>query len=459
MYCIIAAVSKNYVIGKNNSLPWNITDELKYFKNITTNGKNCLIVGRKTYETLPNLKNRDIFILTKNSSFKSKKESDKVFFSINSLLEYLKDKEYNKKFIIGGSAIYKSFLEKDIIDEIYLSKININIEGDCYFPDNSLDKFSINTIDKKVSIDNNSHRYVDINYIHLKRTNNNSERQYLNLVKNILENGNETIDRTNTGTISVFGNFMKFNLQNGFPLLTTKKMFSRGIIEELLWFLSGSTNANILTEKNVHIWDGNTSRECLDSLGFTNRMVGDGGPIYGFQFRHFGAEYKDCNTDYTNCGIDQLQNAIHLIKTEPNSRRIIINLWDSSKINEMVLPPCHILYNFKVEGDKLSLCMYQRSGDIGLGVPFNIASSALLVHIIAKLTNLKVGFLTHFIGDAHIYKNHVDALKKQLKNKLFYLPKLKIKNRNQIQIEDFESSDFEIIGYESNDKIHMEMAV
>ena len=252
---------------------------------------------------------------------------------------------------------------------------------------------------------------------------------------------------------------MKWNLREGFPLLTTKKMFIRGVIEELLWFLSGNTNSNVLKEKKVHIWDKNGSRKYLDSIGLSQREEGDLGPVYGFNFRHFGATYKDFNTDYSGQGTDQIQYVLDLIKNNPESRRILLSLWNPNQLQEVALPACHVLYQFKVEGEFLSCCLFQRSGDIGLGVPFNIASASILTHILAKLTNKKAGTLTHFLGDAHIYKEHVDILKKQLKREPFVFPRLRIEDRKQEKVEDFLVSDFHIEGYFSHDTLTMPLIV
>lgn len=450
-FTCIVAVANNNIMGFQNKLPWNYPEDLQYFKNITSNGNNVLIMGRKTFESIPPLKNRDIIVLSK--TLISKENNISVFPTIDSLFPYLKSKNYDNHFIIGGSSILEMFFTKNLISTIYYTKIHKDYEGDVFFPNISLGNFYTHSYQK-------SNQHSEIEYLVYKKNKTiYNENQYLQLVQHVMDNGNETLDRTNVGTLSCFGESMKFNLQHGFPLLTSKKMFTKGIIEELLWFVSGKTDSSLLEQKGVNIWKGNTSREFLDSLGFYDRKEGDGGPIYGFQFRHAGANYINSSTDYTNQGIDQLQNVIHLIKTEPSSRRILINLWDVSKLKEMVLPPCHMIYHFKVEKDRLSCILYQRSGDLGLGIPFNIASASLLLSMIAKLTNLKPGVLTHFIGDAHIYKNHIEPLKTQLENSLYPFPKLQIKERGQEKVEDFILDDFEFQGYQCNEKISMKMAV
>lgn len=208
---------------------------------------------------------------------------------------------------------------------------------------------------------------------------------------------------------------MRFSLRDGlFPLLTTKRVFWRGVLEELLWFIKGSTDAKELQAKNVHIWDGNSTREFLDKNGFQDRKEGDLGPIYGFQWRHYGAEYKTSSDDYTAQGIDQLNEVIRRIRTNPNDRRIVMSAWNVIDLPKMALPPCHCFVQFYVADGELSCQLYQRSADMGLGVPFNIASYALLTCMIAHVTDLKPGDFVHTLGDAHIYLNHLEPLQEQV---------------------------------------------
>jgi thymidylate synthase len=223
-----------------------------------------------------------------------------------------------------------------------------------------------------------------------KDTINSEERQYLDLIRNILDHGRTKGNRTGVGTRSVFGAQMRFSLRNSFPLLTTKRVFWRGVVEELLWFIRGSTNARELSDKNVKIWDANGSRQFLDSLGLEDREEGDLGPVYGFQWRHFGAKYEDMHKDYTGLGVDQLAEVIRKIKTYPDDRRIIMSSWNPTDLPLMALPPCHTLCQFYVSDGELSCQMYQRSADMGLGVPFNIASYSLLTCMIAHVCDLMV---------------------------------------------------------------------
>lgn len=296
-----------------------------------------------------------------------------------------------------------------------------------------------------------------------------AEQSYLDLCQKIINEGEHRPDRTGTGTKSLFAPpQLRFDLSNNtFPLLTTKKVFSKAIIHELLWFVEGCTDASKLSSKGVKIWEGNGSREYLDSLGLVHRREGDLGPVYGFQWRHFGAEYKDCDADYTGQGYDQLQEIINKLKTNPYDRRIIMSAWNPPDFEKMALPPCHVFCQFYVnfpEGSKpkLSCLLYQRSCDMGLGVPFNIASYALLTRMIAHVVDMDCGEFIHTLGDAHVYLDHIDALKEQLTRTPRDFPKLNI-NAERLKeiknIDDFKFEDFEITDYNPHGAIKMKMSV
>lgn len=272
---------------------------------------------------------------------------------------------------------------------------------------------------------------------------------------------------------------MKFQLrENGrlvLPLLTTKRVFHRAVIAELLWFIRGSTSSLSLSEAGVKIWDGNGSREFLDSVGLSHRDVGDLGPVYGFQWRHFGANYVDASTDYTGQGVDQLANIIYTLRTNPYDRRIVLTAWNPRDLHSMVLPPCHMFAQFYVsfprqgqasEGSiknkakgNLHCQMYQRSCDMGLGVPFNIASYALLTHMLAHVCDLAPGSLTHVMGDAHVYIDHIDALHTQLEREPRTFPELEITCDKGGSIDSWKAEDFVIKGYDPHNAIAMKMAV
>lgn len=288
------------------------------------------------------------------------------------------------------------------------------------------------------------------------------EYQYLDLIKLILERGEVRPDRTGTGTVALFAPpQLRFSLRNGrFPLLTTKRVFYRGVAEELLWFVRGDTNARHLAEKDVHIWDGNGSREYLDRIGLKDREEGDLGPVYGFQWRHFGAKYIDCHTDYTGQGVDQLAQVIHKIKTNPYDRRIIMSAWNAADLSQMALPPCHVLCQFSVSerSGEVSCLLFQRSCDMGLGVPFNIASYALLLRMVAHVCERPAGDLIILMGDCHIYSNHVEALRQQITRVPRDFPTLSI-TRKVGSIDGFTMDDFSLNNYKPHPSIKMDMAV
>ncbi|KAL5478238.1 TMP1 [Sanghuangporus weigelae] len=296
------------------------------------------------------------------------------------------------------------------------------------------------------------------------------EYQYINLIRDVLETGEVRADRTGTGTISLFAPpNLRFSLADSvLPLLTTKRVFLRGIVEELIWFIRGHTDSTILSKRGVKIWDGNGSKEFLEKRGLKERREGDLGPVYGFQWRHSGAKYVDCESNYSGQGVDQLREVIRKIKEDPTDRRIILSAWNPADIPQMALPPCHLLCQFYVslpspdapEGTrpKLSCLMYQRSADLGLGIPFNIASYAILTHIIAQLTGTEAHSLTIQLGDAHVYRDHVDALKVQLEREPRSFPKIRWR-REVMDLDDFEPEDVIVEDYKPHPPVAMKMSV
>ncbi|CCV64456.1 Thymidylate synthase [Alteracholeplasma palmae J233] len=287
-------------------------------------------------------------------------------------------------------------------------------------------------------------------------------KTYLDLCRHILENGQEKDDRTNTGTKSVFGYQMRFDLQEGFPLLTTKKVHLKSIIHELLWFIKGDTNIKYLVDNDVKIWTDWPYQKYKQSMDYKNETIeefsekiktdsefaskyGDLGPVYGAQWRNFN-------------GVDQLSYILNEIKTNPSSRRLILSAWNPAEIKNMALPPCHTLIQFYVNKGKLSLQLYQRSGDVFLGIPFNIASYALLLLMVAQVTNLEPGEFVHTIGDAHIYSNHYEQINKQLTRTPRALPKMSL-NKNIRHLEDFRIEDFTLSDYNPYSGIKGKVAV
>jgi thymidylate synthase len=300
-----------------------------------------------------------------------------------------------------------------------------------------------------------------------------SEKQYLDLLHDILENGAYKDDRTGTGTYSLFGRQIRFDLSKGFPLLTTKKIFTKGIIYELLWFLAGDSNLQYLVKNGVHIWDDwplrfyteslkKEGKEPLSREEFLKKIAeddvfakrwGELGPIYGFQWRHWPKQ--------DGGEIDQISQVIDQIKKNPDSRRLIVSAWNAADIEEMAkagLPPCHTMFQFYVINGKLSCQLYQRSADTFLGVPFNIASYSLLTHMVAQVCDLEVGEFIHTFGDVHIYKNHVDQVKEQLSREMRQLPILKL-NPTVKDIFSFTFEDFVIEGYDPLPAIKAPVAV
>ena len=286
------------------------------------------------------------------------------------------------------------------------------------------------------------------------------ENQYLQLIKEILEKG--SLEETRNGkTKSIFGYSMRFSLKDGeLPLLTTKKVAWKTCFRELQWFIRGSTNNKELQHQNIHIWDGNSTREFLDSRRLHKNEVNDLGAIYGHQWRHFNAEYVDCHSDYSGKGIDQLNNVINDLKNPStrSSRRHIISAWNPCQLDEMALPPCHILMQFNVRDNKyLSCALMQRSGDVGLGILFNIASYSFLTHIIAKHCDLIADEFIYFLGNAHIYEEHFEPLQEQLKREPFPFPKINILQKHD-NIEDYTIDDIEWVEkYVSHEPIKMIM--
>jgi dihydrofolate reductase/thymidylate synthase len=508
---LIVSIDNDRCIGYDNNLLYDIEEDKKYFSDITKGNyykkeiMNIVVMGRKTWESIPDkykpLKNRiNIIISSKLSGL----EQDNTFIypnfksfidqvSYNNGISHFVDNKFNKThnineiYVIGGSKLYNEVLNNYEVNKIYLTdiqdkhKTKKNLCNKVYFPDLDQDKYYLTSESKIVTKNYSTGYYEDTKSIVCNfkilqnkslvqneiqdelmdyfKTNylNQEEYQYLDIMEDLMENGDKRETR-NAITYSKFGVKMEFDLKdNTIPILTTKRVACKTVIKELLWFIKGSTNNKTLQDQNVHIWDGNSSRDFLDQNGFKEREENELGPIYGFQWRHSGAEYKTCHDNYEGQGVDQLQECINTLKKNPHSRRMIVCAWNPKDLNNMALPPCHILFQWYVSSDKrLSLQLYQRSGDFFLGVPFNIMSYSVLIYMVAQLTGLRPGKFIHIIGDAHAYECHGDAIEEQIKRIPSQFPKFKI-NRQVESIEDFKLEDFEIIDYNPHDTIKAQM--
>ena len=480
MNIIVAICKKNNGIGFENKIPWHLQSDLNNFQLITSKTfkpytKNMVVMGRKTWDSIPNkhkpLKNRINIILThnKSSELKSKIESHKntyVKYDFNDILETnTLNKKYNISniFVIGGENIYKMALESNQVSKIYMTEIYNDVECDTYFP-NINENYSLTYVSKFNYESDIYYRYVEYS----KKTPltiewiNNNETIYMNTLKKIITNGIENNDRTGIGTYSIFGEKFEYDLDDTFPALTTKKIFLRGIFEELMLYISGKTDNSILNDKNIHIWDGNTSREFLDKRGLPHYPENDMGETYGFNLRHYGAFYGTCKNDYNNKGFDQLTNVLYLIKNEPTSRRIIINLWNPPTQDKAALPACLCFYQFYVDtkNKKLNLQIYIRSSDFFLANNWNTLTGALLVNMICNLKDIDLtpGRLSVITGDTHIYKNHVSQVKENLKRKPRPFPKL-VFSEPKNNIYDYTYDDLKLIDYNPHKSIKAPMAV
>lgn len=477
---IILAQTKDNIIGIGSECPF-VTLDKEHFKSVTqyapSFGKNLMIIGRKTWETVPksmrNCKRRFYLVLSQDLKYDSECANSIVINNIDDAMIYiLKNKLfYYKIFCIGGANIYHLICDKysHFVSEIFLTKFNTknnfadlyeSIEPVYYDINNEsiMTKLFLSnstTVEDNLSfkINNFTHtEYLSMMFYHYERKIKSFEVQYLNLVTEIKNNG--IIKNTRNGQTKSINNYrIQVDLSIEFPVLTVRKIFMRGIIEELLWFISGSTDTSVLKSKNINVWNHNSSRQFLDSIGLTHLEENDIGPGYGFLMRYFGAKYINCKSDYVGQGTDQIARCIHLIKTDPDNRRIIINLWDAALSDLMALPPCHMLYQFTIEKTKLNCHLYQRSWDVMLG--WNTTTAALLTHMIAHFTGYNVGILTHTICDAHIYLEHIDKVENILTRVPYKPPTLSISNSIPLNITDYDLGDFNLNNYQSHPVVPM----
>lgn len=483
---------KKYGIGYKNALPWDkIPEDMKSFKMLTTDTTgsgpeymNAVIMGRKTWLSIPEkfrpLDNRYNIILSRNNTYELEQKYEhtdnvEICDSFEDALK-LADAHHSIKtvYVIGGQQIYAEAINHPNLDGIDLTliKSNDSIKNfDTYFPKipHHMKQIATYLLKSEVGYDLEFITYQNM------RDKLSGEYQYLNLVEDILENGTEVVGR-NGPVKSIFGPQQEFDLSQGFPLLTTKKMFFKGILKELLFFVKGHTDNTELVDQGVKIWSANTSREFLDSRNLQHYAEGDMGPMYGFQWRHFGAKYEGCKADYTGKGTDQLRNLLNSLINDKHSRRHLLTTYDPSAVSKSVLAPCHgLTIQFHVQpkiNDKtnqvqytLNCKMYQRSVDVALGYPFNIASYALFVHMICKVTGYLPGKLIMTLGDTHIYAQHYEKIRTQLKRHPLKFPTLDITpeyNGDSVDdaleyLENLTFEDFVVSNYHCYPGIKMKM--
>jgi thymidylate synthase/dihydrofolate reductase len=492
---LIFAITPEKLFGINNHLPWDkCKEDMDNFKSITTDifNNSYIVMGRKTFESLPNkLTDRINVVISKTLKITnevisktlegcnvvisktlegcnvviSKTLENKYDLLFNSFDEFIKSIPYDnnaKIFVIGGKSLIEECLSKykNIIDNIYISIINKEvIDG-------------INKVYLDINLDNYKPYLKNICYkkevtIYHYKIQEHQELQYLNLLKKTMI-GHHRQTR-NAKTFSIFSENLSFDLTKGFPLLTTKKVFLRGIFEELLFFICGQTNSKLLENKCVNIWKPNTTKEFINKCGLPYEE-GDMGPLYGFNWKHFGAEYTGCASDYTGKGYNQLEYVLYLLENDSSSRRILLTDYNPSIANQGVLYPCHsIIIQFYVSevgiNKMVSMNMYQRSVDEFLGLPFNIASNALFLHLICNTLNVRTKTNNYYpdklnilMGDCHIYETHLDAVKEQLQRVPNDLPQIQIKN-SYYSLEKYKWEDIEILNYNCYSSIKAEMIV
>jgi thymidylate synthase len=462
MFNIIFASDESDGIGHSNTIPWNVPKDMEIFKSLTSSvcGLNkVVIMGHNTMKSLKNgyLKNRINIVITSQN----KQNTENVYFVCN--LDDALKKAYSfvgtdpsRIWVIGGAKLYASAIYHQDLNLIYHSRINYN------YNNNNIECDVKFKLPECITLSTDKLEGFTFNVLKLKL---NVENLYLQLL-NEVKNGEQRQTR-NGITYSLFGKELVFNVTNNFPLLTTKKMFLKGIIEELLFFIRGETDTNKLMEKGINIWKGNTTRDFLDNLGLDYKE-GMMGPMYGYQWRFFGKPYDESHSNEPNSlrinYVDQFKLLIDTLKTDPNSRRLLMTDFNPMMVNEGVLYPCHsLILQFYVKTkpnspNKLSVKMYQRSADLFLGLPFNIASTSLLLYIVAKLVNMIPDMVHITLGDCHIYEQHLEAVQEQFSRTPYNLPKLIIPDFKTIEeVEKSTFNDYSLIDYKSHPSIKAQM--
>ena len=508
MINIIVAVGnhvelKGWPMGRNGAMPWNNKADLKWFKDTTTG--HPVIMGRKTYEAIGHpLKNRTNIVVTTRDDLWVENSGIRVYNNLEDAIKFAKSID-EEVFIIGGASIYDYALSHDLVDRVYVDILAEDVpDADTFFPD-IITNPDWEEVGRPVEIENR--KAYAMEYVKIRGKNNHVDEQYLGLVNRIIKEGVEKDTRAGK-TRSLFGVQLRFKLWRGLPMLTTKKMFAKGVIHELLWFLSGDTNIKYLVDNGVHIWDDDAYRyfiqtickkpgagDAMDKEEFLKHVLigdawhffadksyrfGDLGPVYGHQWRDWG-------------GVDQVKEVIEKLRNNPDDRRIMLSAWNVGEIKDMALPPCHYCCQFytskmtfdermvwhdnkygqvdyvvteeKMDGlgvptRKLSCMWNQRSVDCGLGLSFNILSYAILTHMVAQCVNMVPDELIFNGGDVHVYENHIEPLKEQLTRNphMYALPTLKL-NPSITEMDDFTYEDIKIEGYKSYPTIKMPLSV
>ena len=450
---LIVAIDENMGIGKDGGIPWKCPGDLANFKRVTKDS--VLVMGSKTCETLPRLQDNGRILCCLSRRVVNTTGWKNEVIVIHDVDQIPFDED--RVIIAGGAEIYKLFSDRNL--RIHLSVIKGVYDCDRYLDPSVLSGYVATEVT----------RHDDFDYYVLEREGMCGESQYIDLLKDVMKNGNVRCGR-NGGVRSVFGRSITFDLRDGVPLLTTKKMFLRGIIEELLFFLRGDTDSSTLSAKKVRIWEGNTSKEFIEERGLPY-AEGVMGPMYGYQWRKFGKEYSlfpDGTPDDSpppqggRGGVDQLANVVKLIREDPHSRRILLTTYNPAQAEEGVLYPCHSIVNqFYVDDDYLDMSCYNRSQDLVLGTPYNIASSSLLLIIVAALTGKKPGRFILNTGDTHLYESHLEVARLQSKRIPFKRPTIRL-TREICEIGDLDTlevGDFSISGYEFHPALKAEMIV
>ena len=452
---VIVAIDSNHGFAKNGKIPWNLPEDRAFFKQRTI-GNNVIIMGKDTYLALPEkfrpLPQRKNVVIS--STLKPDDHPEiKIYKNLtDALIAISKWPDVDKVYIGGGQRLYQEVMSSYLYlcEKIYVSQIKEDYACDRFFPAKGL-------IGLKSKI---KFRYEKFDIIVYYPNSVHQETKYLDLIAEVKSKGDFGNDRTGVGTYSLFGKHLEFDIRETVPALTTKKLLSHMVVKELLWMVSGSTNSKVLEEQGVNIWKGNSSREFLDRRGLSAYVEGDIGPGYGFQYRHWGANYEGCSADYKGQGIDQLSNVINEIKTNPTSRRLIVSAWNVADLPLISLPPCHLLYQFNVSGSWLDCQVYQRSADLFLGLPFNLLFYSILTYMVAHLTGLKPRKLSFCLGNAHIYANHLEAVDKLLQRTPFPWATLEFKDPDQITaLDQFNFDNIVIKDYVSWSYIGAPMAV